>query len=116
MVAFAIAGFGLVGTPGTSGFISKWLLANGALDAGLWPLVFLILASSLLTLVYVGRVLEVVWFRPTAQALEHAADPPLAMLLPLLVLAAATVYFGFDTRLTADVAGTAAQALIGGLR
>lgn len=116
MVAFAIAGFGLVGTPGTSGFISKWLLAIGALDAGLWPLVFLILASSLLTLVYVGRVLEVVWFRPTAQALEHAADPPLAMLMPLLVLAAATVYFGFDTRLTADVAGTAAQALIGGLR
>ena len=116
MAVFAIAGFGLVGTPGTSGFISKWLLVVGALDAGLWPLVFLILASSLLTLVYFGRVLEVVWLRPTAQPIEHAADPPLSMLLPMLVLAAASVYFGFDTRLTVGVAGTAAQALIGAMR
>ncbi len=35
MTAFTIAGFGLVGTPGTAGFISKWYLALGALDKGL---------------------------------------------------------------------------------
>jgi len=116
MVAFSIAAFGLVGTPGTSGFISKWYLAVAALDAGRWPLVFLILASSLITLIYIGRVLEVAWFRPPTPAIAHAADPPLSMLLPLLVLAAATIYFGFDTRLTAYVAGTAAQTLIWGLR
>ena len=29
------------------------------LDAGWWPLVFLILASSAIALIYVGRVLEV---------------------------------------------------------
>jgi multicomponent Na+:H+ antiporter subunit D len=38
------------------------------------------------------------------------------MLLPLIVLAAATVYFGFDTEWTAGIAGTAAKALLGGLR
>ena len=59
MAAFTVAGFGLVGTPGTSGFISKWYPAVGALDLGWWPLVFLILASSAIALVYVGRVLEV---------------------------------------------------------
>jgi multicomponent Na+:H+ antiporter subunit D len=116
MAAFTVAGFGLVGTPGTSGFISKWYLSVGALDSGWWPLVFLILASSAITLIYVGRVLEVAWFRPPSPAITHAADPPLSMLLPLLVLAAATAYLGFDTRFTADIAGTAAQALISGLR
>jgi multicomponent Na+:H+ antiporter subunit D len=116
MLAFAIAGFGLVGTPGTAGFISKWYLAIGALDRGWWWLVLLIVASSLIALVYIGRVVEVVWFRPTMSALEKTADPPPSMLLPILVLAAATLYFGFDTRLTAGVAGVAAQMLLGGLK
>ncbi len=116
MAAFTIAGFGLVGTPGTSGFISKWYLAVGALDKGWWVLVFLIMGSSLLALVYVGRVLEVAWLREPSPEIAHASDPPLSMLLPLLVLAAATIYFGIDTEWTAGIAGTAAKALLGGLR
>ncbi len=116
MLAFAVAGFGIIGTPGTAGFISKWYLAIGALDKGWWWLVFLIVASSLIAVVYIGRVVEVVWFRPPSAALKHAADPPLSMLLPILVLAAATIYFGFDTELTANVAATAAKMLLGGLK
>jgi multicomponent Na+:H+ antiporter subunit D len=38
------------------------------------------------------------------------------MLLPMLVLAAATIYFGINTEWTAGIANTAAKALIGGLR
>ena len=116
MAAFTIAGFGLVGTPGTSGFVSKWYLALGALDKGWWVLVFLIVGSSLIALVYVGRVLEVVWLREPSAAIAHANDPPLSMLLPLIVLATATIYFGIDTEWTAGIAGTAAKALLEGLR
>ena len=116
MLAFAVAGFGLVGTPGTAGFISKWYLAIGALDRGWWWLVLLIVASSLIALVYIGRVVEVVWFRPTSPTLDGAADPPLSMLLPILVLAAATIYFGFNTELSANIAATAAKTLLGGLK
>jgi multicomponent Na+:H+ antiporter subunit D len=116
MTAFTIAGFALVGTPGTAGFISKWYLAVGAIDKGLWPLVFLIVASSLIALVYIGRVLEVAWLREPAPALAHVTDPPLSMLLPLIVLAAAIIYFGIDTQWSAGVAATAAKSLIGGLR
>ena len=116
MAAFTIAGFGLVGTPGTSGFVSKWYLALGALDKGWWVLVFLIVGSSLIALVYVGRVLEVAWLREPSVAIAHANDPPLSMLLPLIVLATATIYFGIDTEWTAGIAGTAAKALLEGLR
>jgi hypothetical protein len=38
------------------------------------------------------------------------------MLAPLVVLAAANIYFGLDTEWTADVARRAAQMLLGGLR
>ena len=117
MTAFTIAGLGLIGAPGTVGFISKWYLAVGALDSGSWLLVFLIVASSLISVVYVWRVVEVVWFRePTSKAVIAASDPPASMLLPLVALAVATIYFGIDTRFTAGIAGKAAAMLIGGLR
>jgi multicomponent Na+:H+ antiporter subunit D len=111
-----IAGLGLIGTPGTAGFISKWYLAVGALDRGWWPLVFLLVASSLVSVVYVGRVVEIACFRPTAERNAAAKDPPLSMLLPLLVLAAATIYLGVDTRFSVGIAGQAAAWLLGGLR
>jgi multicomponent Na+:H+ antiporter subunit D len=38
------------------------------------------------------------------------------MLLPLLALAAATVYFGIDTDLTAGIASNVAKSLLGGVR
>jgi multicomponent Na+:H+ antiporter subunit D len=115
MAAFSIAGFGLVGTPGTAGFISKWYLAVGALDNGWWALVIVIVASSLLALVYVGRVLEVAWMRESP-ANSHARDPPSSMLVPAGVFAAATVYLGFDTEWTVGIADTVAVSLLAGLR
>ena len=116
MAAFTIAGFGLVGTPGTAGFISKWYLAVGALDKGWWPLVFVIVASSLIALVYVGRVVEIAWMREPSPAVAQAKDPPPSMLLPIVVLAAATIYFGIDTEWTVGIASSTAKTLLEGLR
>jgi multicomponent Na+:H+ antiporter subunit D len=116
MVALTIAGFGLIGTPGTAGFISKWYLSVGALDKGWWPLVFVIVASSLLALVYVGRIVEVAWMRDPAPAIAEARDPPPSMLLPIVVLAAATIYFGIDTEWSVGIADAVAKALLGGMR
>lgn len=116
MAAFAIAGMGLIGVPGTAGFISKWYLAVGAIDAGLWPIAFVIMASSVLAVVYVGKVIEVAYFRAPSGAADEARDPPLSMLVPMLALAALSVWLGFDTRFSADLAAGAAQMLLGGLR
>ena len=96
MGAFVLAGLSIIGTPGTVGFISKWYLAVAALEKGWWWLVFLLVASSLLSVVYIGRVVEVTWFRQVSETAEEAADPPLAMLIPTLLLVAATVYFGIE--------------------
>jgi multicomponent Na+:H+ antiporter subunit D len=114
--AFVIGGLGIIGTPGTVGFISKWYLAVGALDRGWWPLVFLIVASSLISVIYIGRVVEVAYFRTPSGACLTAKDPPLNMLLPILLLGVATVYFGIDTELTVGIAGRVADGLVGGLQ
>jgi multicomponent Na+:H+ antiporter subunit D len=116
MAAFTIAGLALIGTPGTAGFISKWYLAAGALEKGWWPLLVAIVASSLIALFYIGRFLELAWLRKPSPAVAHASDPPASILLPLMALTAATVYFGFDTEWTAGIGGTVAGSLLGGLR
>ena len=114
MAAFVAAGLSIIGVPGTAGFISKWYLALGALEKNYWPLAFLIVASSLIAVIYIGRVVEAAYFREPSALAAEAREAPLSMLVPVLVLAAATVYFGIDTRATADVAAIAARMLLGG--
>jgi multicomponent Na+:H+ antiporter subunit D len=112
--AFAIAGLGLVGVPGTVGFVSKWYLVVAGFEQGWWWLSFLVVASSLLTVIYVGRVIEAVFFRAPSEAAAKAVEAPLVMLIPIWLLAGATVFFGIDAGLTAGIAGKAAALLIGG--
>jgi multicomponent Na+:H+ antiporter subunit D len=116
MAAFVVAGLGIIGVPGTAGFISKWYLAVGSLEKGYWPLVFLILASSLIAVVYIGRVVEAAYFREPAGKTVNACEAPLSMLVPLLLLGVATIWFGIDTRLSAEIASGVAQTLLGGLK
>lgn len=116
MAVFVVAGLGLIGVPGTAGFVSKWYLAVGAIEKGYWPLAFVIVASSLIAVVYIGRVIEVAYFREPSPDIADTRDPPLSMLLPMIVLAVATIYFGFFTEWSAGLARDAAAMLLGGLK
>ena len=60
--AVAILGFSIVGVPPTVGFIGKWYIGVAAVESGLWALVFVVFASTLLTLLYVARLLEKLYF------------------------------------------------------
>ena len=116
MGAFVIAGLALIGVPGTVGFVSKYYLVAGALEKGWWWLAAIIVISSLIAVVYVGRVIEVAWFREPTAAIKNAGDPPLEMLAFTWVLTAAIVYLGFDTDLTAGIAARAAEILLAGIK
>jgi len=112
MGAFVLAGLGLIGVPGTAGFVSKWYLIQGAAEAGQWWAVAVIVVSSALAIVYVGRIVEVAWFRAPEVAVVRKPAPE--MLAITWLLAGATVYFGIETGLSAGVAGEAARALLAG--
>ena len=113
MAAFVIGGLSLIGIPLTVGFISKWYLILGALEAGWWPVAVLIVATSLLAVLYIGRVVEVAYLQPAPEG-RVVTEAPRSMLIPMWVLIVANIYFGIDASLTTSVAGTAARALIGG--
>jgi multicomponent Na+:H+ antiporter subunit D len=108
-----IGGLGLIGVPGTAGFISKWYLVLAALERGEWWLVFALLLSSLLAVAYVWRFVEAAYFRapPPGQPLRREA--PASLLVPAWLMIAASVYFGLDTSVTAGSAASAAEMLIG---
>jgi multicomponent Na+:H+ antiporter subunit D len=111
--ALTVAGLALIGVPGTSGFVSKWYLVLGALDAGEAWLAAAIVASSLLAAVYVGRVVEVIWFREPASRARAAREAPASMLAPTLALAALTIGLGLDSGWLVELAGRAAAILDG---
>ena len=113
MGAFVVGGLSLIGVPGTAGFISKWYLVQAALAGGYWPIAALILASSLLAIVYVWRVIEVAWFEAPPSGCGKVREAPLSMLIPMWLLVVATVWFGVDGEFTAGLARRAAEALLG---
>jgi len=83
------------------------------LDRAMWPVLVAMLASSLLALVYIGRVVEVAWFRePPAGAKPQR--PPTSMAAATWFLVLLSVYFGMDATLPAGLADGAASALLGG--
>lgn len=64
MVPFTIAVFGMIGVPPLAGFVSKWYLAAGGLQAGDDWVVPVLLVSSLLNACYFLPILYRVWFKP----------------------------------------------------
>lgn len=117
MAAIVAGGLSLVGVPLTVGFVSKWYLILGIIEAGLWPLALLILAGSLLALVYVWRIVEAAYFPAEGdiRSQENTVnEAPLSFLVPLWLLVIANIYFGIDTRLTVGISEMAANWLFSG--
>lgn len=112
MAAFVIGGLSLIGVPGTAGFVSKWYLITALLDASLWPVALLILVASILTVIYVGRVIEAVYFKPAPEETEYKKIPK-TMLISLWVFALTNVYFGLDTNVSMGISTLAVDQLIG---
>jgi len=67
MAAFTIGALGMIGVPPLAGFISKWFLGLGALDAGQEWVIFILAGSSLLNAGYFLPILYAAWFKPPAE-------------------------------------------------
>ncbi|MGA1839137.1 MAG: complex I subunit 5 family protein [bacterium] len=108
---FSFASLSMIGLPPFNGFISKWFLALGALESAKvgsysqWigiSAVGLLILSSFMNLVYYGPIVYGAWFEKRKDESESkpdndkktASDPEASMLLPILILAAATLVFG----------------------
>lgn len=113
--ALLIGGLSLIGVPLTAGFVSKWALAQALIDDAHWIVLGAVLVSSLLALVYVGRVVEIAWFRdpPAGPA---AAAPPMGMATATWTLVLLSLWIGVDSSALASLADAAAATLLGDAR
>jgi multicomponent Na+:H+ antiporter subunit D len=113
MFAFALGGLSMIGVPLTAGFVSKWYLVLGAMDAGHYWLVVLILLASLLAVVYVFKVIEAAYFKEPPED-SKAEEAPLGLLVPSYVLIGASIYFGIWTDPMLSAAREAAEMFLSG--
>ena len=74
MAAFTIAALGMIGVPPVAGFISKWHLGVGAVQAGQNWALFALAASSLLNAAYFLPLLVRAWLHPLAD--PDSTRPP----------------------------------------
>jgi multicomponent Na+:H+ antiporter subunit D len=98
--AFTIGALGMIGIPPVAGFVSKWYLGLGAIEAGLghWVMPVLI-ASSLLNAAYFLPILYRAWFRepagwPAGPAERVGREIAPALLWPPVVTAALALLVG----------------------
>lgn len=114
MGAFTVAAMSMVGLPLFSGFVSKWWLAQGSIEAGMPLFVGLIILSGLLNASY---FLPIVWqaffvvdeHEPKTFTLDKI---PFTMSASLVVLALAVIYFGIHPEFPLSLAVKAVHVFI----
>lgn len=99
MAAFTIGAFGMIGIPPMAGFVTKWYLGLGALDAGQNWVIWILVGSSLLNASYFLPIVFAAWFKPPpdswpAERFYGRAETAWALLLPPLITALLTLLIG----------------------
>jgi multicomponent Na+:H+ antiporter subunit D len=98
MGAFTLAAIGLAGIPPVNGFISKWQLGLGSLQAGeLLPLAVLVL-SGFLNAGYFAPVIFRAFLKTPTGPYEHG-EASYVIVIPLLVTALLSLLLGLDPNL-----------------
>ncbi|MEW5784343.1 MAG: monovalent cation/H+ antiporter subunit D family protein [Bacillota bacterium] len=72
--AMTVASFSMVGIPLTGGFISKFMLARGSIEAGYPYFIILIVVSGLLNAMYYFPILWQIYFVSPGEHDEHGED------------------------------------------
>lgn len=94
MIAFAIGGLGLIGILPINGYISKFFLLEGSLEAGKPVFAAVILISALLNSMYYLPIIVNAFFKKGSFENPRGLEAPLTMLVPTVILAVLCVVVG----------------------
>ena len=94
MAAFTIGAVSMIGVPPTAGFVSKWYILGGALQAQSYLAVFTMIASTVLNAAYFLPIVYRAWLseRTDTNAPDHG-EAPWPMVLALTTTALLTLAF-----------------------
>jgi len=94
--AFAVASLSMIGAPPVAGFVTKWYLLVGSLEAHQLVILLVLIASTVLNVGYFAPVAYKAFFgkRPEGEAETGIQEAPLSMLIPILITATVSVIIG----------------------
>ncbi len=95
---FTLAAFGMIGVPPMAGFVSKWYLGLGSVDAGSSWILGVLVASSLLNSAYFLPIIHAMWFEKPVQQWktlrQGLLEAPWMLLVPPVFTAGAALFAG----------------------
>ncbi len=100
MLAFAIGALGLMGVMPIAGYVSKYYLLSGSLDAGMPVFAYVILCSTLLNAIYYLPIIVNAFFKEGEFEKQPGYEAPLTMLVPTLSLAVLGIILGLFANYT----------------
>jgi multicomponent Na+:H+ antiporter subunit D len=114
MTAFAVASLGLAGVPPVGGWVAKWFLGMGTVDANQPVLAIVVLGSGLLTAGYLLPIVYRAFFRTSPEYPVRAEASPM-LLAPLLATAVVSVLLGLGDVVRLDDLSSAVSSLVVGV-
>jgi multicomponent Na+:H+ antiporter subunit D len=108
MAAFAVAALSIIGIPPAAGFMSKWMMFEGAAGAGEWRVLVVLAVSTLLNAAYFLPIVHAAFFRATPGDAPHG-EAPWTMVAALTFTATVTLALPFMS----DIPLALAPALAG---
>lgn len=116
--AFTLASIGLMGVPPVNGFISKWFLGQGALQADQGIFLGLLLLSGLLNAGYFFPIIRRAFFTSSEESKKRSEASPF-MVVPLVITAVLSLVLGiwpdFALHLFSLASNVAASVFSGGV-
>jgi multicomponent Na+:H+ antiporter subunit D len=112
MACMSIGIISIVGIPPTNGFICKWLIAVGAMDAGRPLFAAALLFGALFIFAYYIKIINAAYFRKPREEYKKMDEAPLSMLVPIVILAVACLVFGIGAYLPLAFIKPAAKSLL----
>ncbi|MDP3044074.1 MAG: proton-conducting transporter membrane subunit, partial [Bacillota bacterium] len=92
MVAFTIGALSMIGVPPAAGFISKWYLAMGAIEANQLAIIVVLMLSTLLNACYFLPIVYQAFFKPVPLGeSDKMHEAPAFMVVPLCLTAIGTL-------------------------
>lgn len=94
--AFGIASLSMIGAPPVAGFITKWNLLIGSVEAHQLGILLILIASTMLNAAYFAPVTYKAFFgkRPVGEPYTGIKEAPLSMLIPILIACTISVILG----------------------
>jgi len=106
MLAFTVGVLGMCGVPPACGFISKWFLGLGTVEADSLLFLAVLLISSLLDVVYFFPIIYTVFFgnregeKLNLSEGRKIKEAPMSMVIPLIITALFSIIFCFPNPIT----------------